>query len=271
MRPANQLRQSSHTRYFLHCWSFQHLIAGLAFLDAWHLPRCGYSKEIVMNFRLVAAAAAVSGMVGTMTAQAADLPMAPAPMPKADIYAPISNWAGLHVGLQGGYAWGSSIETTFGNNTSPSGLFGGANIGYDFDLTNNWIFGVEADANIGDIKDSVVPAFGPSSVEQKLDYFGTVRGRLGYAMGSNLFYGTAGWAWGHGVRSAVGTPVASNSQSLSGWTVGAGIEHAFTPNVIGRLQYLYTDYGTANYNLGLGNVPVSLTTNAVSLGVNFKF
>jgi outer membrane immunogenic protein len=225
-----------------------------------------------MSSRLIAAAAAAFGMVGTMAAQAADLPTAQAPMAKADIYAPVSSWAGLHVGLQGGYAWGSAPDgSVFHNNTSPAGIFGGANIGYDFDLTNNWIFGVEADANIGDIKDSMVPIFGPSSIEQKLDYFGTVRGRLGYAMGSNLLYGTAGWAWGHSVRSGVGLPLASDSNSLSGWTVGAGVEHAFTPNVIGRLQYLYTDYGTANYNLGLGNFPVGLTTSTLSLGVNFKF
>jgi outer membrane immunogenic protein len=225
-----------------------------------------------MNYRLIAAAAAAFGMVGTMAAQAADLPMAQ-PAPKADIYAPMPafSWAGFHVGLQGGYAWGSSHESPHNNNTSPAGLFGGANIGYDFDLTNNWIFGVEADANVGDIKDSMAPAFGPSSVEQKLDYFGTVRGRLGYAMGSNLFYGTAGWAWGHGVRTPVGGGLTADSQSLSGWTAGAGIEHAFTPNLIGRLQYLYTDYGTTNYDLGFGATPVSLSTSTLSVGVNFKF
>ena len=225
-----------------------------------------------MNLRFVMAAAAAFSLVGPVAASAADLP-AVQPPPTADIYSPqpVFNWAGPHVGLQGGYAWGTANEATFGNNTSPAGIFGGANIGYDFAMTPNWILGVEADANIGDISDSMVPLFGPSSVTQKLDYFGTVRGRLGYAMGSNLFYGTAGWAWGHGVRSAVGTPLASNSQSLTGWTVGAGIEHAFTPNVVGRLQYLYTDYGTVNYNLGLGNIPVSLTTNSLSLGINLKF
>jgi outer membrane immunogenic protein len=100
-----------------------------------------------------------------------------------------------------------------------------------------------------------------------------VRGRIGYAFGSNLIYGTGGWAWGHGVRSATifGTS-GSTSQSLSGWTAGAGIEHAFTPNVIGRLQYLYTDYGTDSYNVfGFGGVPVSLTTSDLSLGINLKF
>jgi outer membrane immunogenic protein len=224
-----------------------------------------------MSNRMILLAASAAVLLGVSAANAADLYQPPPA--SSPVYAPTPafSWAGLHVGLQGGYAWGSSSEPTFGNNTSPAGIFGGANIGYDFTLTPNWIVGIEADANIGGIKDSVVPAFGPSSIEQKLDYFGTVRGRLGYAMGSNLFYGTAGWAWGHGVRSGVGTPVASDSQSLSGWTVGAGIDHAFTPNLIGRVQYLYTDYGTANYNLGLGSLPVSLTTSTLSIGLNYKF
>lgn len=227
-----------------------------------------------MNSRLLLTAAAAFGVFGAGAASAADLspPQAPAPATTyAPAPAPYVNWGGLHIGVQGGYAWGTSDEKTFGNNTSPSGAFGGANIGYDWAVHNNWILGIETDANIGDVTDSVTPSFGPSSVEQKLDYFGSVRGRLGYAVGDNLFYGTGGWAWGHGVRSATGGGLGSDSQSLSGWTLGAGIEHAFSPNVIGRVQYLYTDYGTANYNLGAGNVPVSLSTNTVSIGLNYKF
>lgn len=222
---------------------------------------------------LLTAAAAALGLAGAGAASAADLPAPMAPTTASPIYspAPAFNWGGLHIGAQGGYGWGTSDESTFGNNTSPTGGFGGVNIGYDWALHNNWVVGVEADANIGDLNDSVVPAFGPSSIEQKLDYFGTARGRLGYAFGDNLVYGTGGWAWGHGVRSASGGGIGSDSQSLSGWTVGAGLEHAFSSNLVGRVQYLYTDYGTTNYNLGLGNVPVSLTTNTVSVGLNLKF
>ena len=206
-----------------------------------------------MSSRVLLTAAAAFGLFGAGAASAADLPAPMAPSTASPIYspAPAFNWGGLHIGVQGGYGWGTSDESTFGNNTSPTGGFGGANIGYDWAIHNNWILGVEADANIGDLNDSVVPAFGPSSIEQKLDYFGTVRGRIGYALGDNLLYGTGGWAWGHGVRSASGGGLTSDSQSLSGWTAGAGIEHAFSSNVVGRLQYLRRKKGLSGFTATL--------------------
>ena len=222
-----------------------------------------------MDLRLTLVAAAALGIVSADTANAADLPEIVQP-PAAPAYTPNFDWAGPHMGLQVGGVWGSA-NTSFGNpdDTSPVGGFAGANIGYDFVLHNNWILGVEADANFSNASDTQAPTF--YSYTQKLDYFGTLRGRIGYAFGSNLIYGTGGWAWGHGARSAnIFGFNPSDTQSLSGWTIGAGIEHEFTPNVIGRLQYLYTDYGTANYNMG-PTVPVSLTTSTLSMGINLKF
>ena len=222
------------------------------------------------------AAAAAFVLAGYGAANAADLPAPGRPVPAAPA-ASYVDWGGLHIGLQAGGVWGTA-NTSFGivspDNTSPTGGFGGANIGYDFDLHNNWIIGVEADANFSTASDSGQGIFigPPYSFEQKLDYFGTLRGRVGYAFGNNLFYGTGGWAWGHGTRSvdAFGFN-SSDKQSLSGWTIGAGVEHEFTPNVIGRLQYLYTDYGTTNYTIFNTSIPVSLTTSTLSLGINLKF
>ena len=223
-----------------------------------------------MKSRMVLAAMAAFGLLGAGAAYAADLPAPMAPMAPPQVS--YGNWGGLHMGLQVGGVWGTANEGIFGDNTSPVGGFAGGNIGYDFTLHNNWILGVEADANFSNASDSGSGGGGFYTFEQKLDYFGTLRGRIGYAVGSNLFYGTGGWAWGHGTRN-VAFPFGtfSDKQSLSGWTLGAGVEHEFTPNVIGRMQYLYTDYGTANYNiLGLP-VPVSMNTSTLSLGINLKF
>lgn len=230
-----------------------------------------------MNLRLSLVAAAALGILSATAANAADLPEIVQP-PATPAYAPNFDWAGAHVGLLVGGVWGTADEGIFGDNTSPTGGFAGANIGYDFTLHNNWILGVEADANFSNASDSSSALFfgGPATYtfEQKLDYFGTVRGRLGYAMGSNLFYGTGGWAWGHGTRTVsfpFGIGTFSDKQSLSGWTIGAGVEHVFTPNVIGRLQYLYTDYGTTNFNIAGTPIPVSITTSTLSMGINLKF
>ena len=177
------------------------------------------------------------------------------------------------MGLQAGAVWGTANESFFLDNTSPTGGFAGGNIGYDFVLHDNWLLGIEADANFSNASDSgSTTGFLAHTFEQKLDYFGTLRARIGYAMGSNLFYGTGGWAWGHGTRSVdFGFVNSSDKQSLSGWTIGAGVEHMFTPKVIGRLQYLYTDYGTANYTILGTPVPVSTTTSTLSMGINLKF
>ena len=151
-----------------------------------------------MNLRLSLVAAAALGIVSAAAANAADLPEIVQP-PATPAYTPNFDWAGPHIGLQAGGLWGTA-NTSFGlsspDNTSPAGGFAGGNIGYDFVVHKNWILGVEADANFSNASDSGSAPFfiGTYSYEQKLDYFGTVRGRIGYAFGSNMIYGTGGWA-----------------------------------------------------------------------------
>ncbi len=225
-----------------------------------------------MRSWLLPAAVVACSLAGTGAANAVDSQASGEPVaaPPAASYV---NWGGLHIGVQAGGLWGTAHEDLVDDTIRPTGAFGGGNFGYDFALRNNWLFGIEADANLSNAGASGTQPFILSTIgyDLKLDYFGTVRGRLGYAVGNNVIYGTGGWAWGQGTRSL---PVLSFSddQFLSGWTIGAGIDHMFTPNVIGRLQYLYTDYGSASYSIvGGETLPVRLTTNTLSLGVNLKF
>jgi outer membrane immunogenic protein len=101
---------------------------------------------------------------------------------------------------------------------------------------------------------------------------------LGFAVDHWLFFGTGGWAWGSWNTSyaLTGTaPFFTNSvNSHSGWTAGAGVEYAFTNNLIGRLEYRYTDLGSATYvdtasnSSELGN---KVTINDFRAGLSFKF
>jgi outer membrane immunogenic protein len=97
-------------------------------------------------------------------------------------------------------------------------------------------------------------------------WFGTVRGRAGYAMNNVLFYGTGGFAYGGG-RVEIGP--FTESQTHIGWTVGAGLEVGLTPNWSAKAEYLY---------IRLQNEPYSLTginhgfqSNVFRLGVNYRF
>src|SRR5215475_6180515 len=87
-------------------------------------------------------------------------------------------WNGLYGGINGGGG-----ESTNGGDLSPSGGFGGGQIGYNwqglFGLSSSWVLGIEADIQGSGISDSAV--IGNTSVESSLNWFGTVRGRVGYA------------------------------------------------------------------------------------------
>ena len=154
-----------------------------------------------MLHRVILTAASVVAL--TAAANAADMYRPSAGGYKDVPYVGV-NWSGLYVGVNGGYATdasniGSKIGAPF--DISPAGAFGGGQIGYNFQR-GNIVFGVEADIQGGSITDSKT-ATGtifnlPASltIKSTLDWFGTVRGRLGYAFDRTLVYGTAGLAYG---------------------------------------------------------------------------
>ena len=171
------------------------------------------------------------------------------------------NWSGLYVGVNGGYGFDSSnIGSTIGGayNISPEGAFGGGQIGYNVQR-GNFVFGVEADIQGGDIKDSKTVSVtngGVSAslgINSSLDYFGTVRARAGYAFDRTLVYATGGLAYGQitdGIDAGLAVAgVGSASVSLkkstdaTGYVVGGGVEHKFAPNWSGKVEYQYIDLG----------------------------
>jgi outer membrane immunogenic protein len=261
-----------------------------------------------MTTILLAAAAASISIVNS--ASAADMPVKyKAPPPPVVT----CTWCGFYAGINGGGAWfddGSAIvnETQngvrFTQGTWPgtgnfgalrgSGGFGGGQIGYNWQRTQ-WVFGVEADIEGAGIRGStaatlpyiVAPNTVTVGVTERIDWFGTVRGRLGYAWNSFLLYGTGGFAYGD-VRTNIAysdtlgfSALGANTSTRAGYVVGAGGEWAIAPQWSVKLEYQYINLGhqTTNAVEFLAGAPTAFAVNTttrddfhtVRVGVNYKW
>jgi outer membrane immunogenic protein len=229
---------------------------------------------------IVGALALVAGgqVVAASHAVAADLPY-PRPVPQAPAAylppPPVYSWTGLYVGVNGGGAIGTSnfLDPVFGNSGSfnISGALVGGQIGANYQI-NQFVLGIEGDGDWQNL-DATTNSGSCAGVgcETKSNWLATVRGRAGYAWDRVLFYGTGGAAFANVQAAAGALPFASSTQV--GWTAGAGIEYAFSPNWSAKVEYLYV--GLPNASCGLANcgstTTVSLNENVIRGGFNFKF
>jgi outer membrane immunogenic protein len=277
----------------------------------------------------------VVGLIGTH-AFAADMAVKAPPPPPAP--APVYSWTGWYVGLNAGGGWGgdgidnsltpgacnrsaaecaavfASLNAVLGGSFDihPSGFIGGGQIGYNYQ-NGVFVWGIETDFQGADVKGSastavsvVPPGFptvlvtGTGTGSEKLDWFGTLRGRLGWTPTPPLLvYATGGLAYGHvqtdasfsgqtfisGTQLTTGSTAISQSDTRAGWTLGGGLEWMFAPQWSVKAEYLYYDLGTVTLNqtftlLGVGN-PRNINDNIQSVahykgniarvGLNYKF
>lgn len=264
---------------------------------------------------------------------AADLPSRRAPPVYVPPPVPVFTWAGPYIGLNAGYAFTDNQGTrTIGNNgpgAAPTqapfntdtvtnvttgrrtpfisqgarGFTGGLQIGYNYQMPGiaGVVVGVEADAAYTDLRNSsnfLSTQADPSTFRQRLQYLGTVRGRVGYAFDRILIYGTGGFAYGGSNASA---SFFSNSTGAlayfgrtnrieTGYAYGGGVEYALPTTsfvnflnssaVTIKAEYIHYDLGSRAVlvnNTGLATVNGSYTTrfrnegNLVRAGLNFKF
>ena len=213
-------------------------------------------------------------------ALAADLPRrASAPAP---VYAaPVFTWSGFYVGAQVGYGWTKDkftvvtpAATPF--ELAPKGVRGGLHVGYNWQ-TGAFVYGLEGDLEFANARDSETrQIILPVLVGSRLGTQGSVRVRLGYAFDRTLLYVTGGLA-GASLKQSVrnGAAVATNSGTEYGYTVGAGVEYAFTNNLSARIEYRYTDYGsTRGRGTLLGqaiNSSIKTTDSAIRVGLTYRF
>ena len=214
-------------------------------------------------------------------AQAADLGVPRAPVAAA-VVAPVFSWNGVYIGVQAGYSWGHATATqyTAGTNTiidvsrySPNGFVGGVHIGYNHQI-NNFVLGLEADLEGAGINGRFTYLNG-DVWRSRISVQGSVRARLGVAVDRALLYVTGGVALSNLQDSAIDAAGVSASRSgRAGWTAGAGVEYAFTPNWTARVEYRYTDYGSRRFNLApAAGTDASFRNNnhTVRLGVSYLF
>jgi outer membrane immunogenic protein len=216
--------------------------------------------------RLLLAGVALS--VAT-AASAADMQARPyTKAPPATVVAAY-NWSGFYIGAMGGYGWGTNAG---------SGGFGGGTVGYNWQLPGSqFVFGVEVDAAGASIKDSVTGDFGvgvPLTLDSKINSFGSVTGRAGFAMDAALLYAKGGYAWANNKTtvSALGMTLDSDSHTHSGYTLGGGIEYMFAPNWSAKGEYMFTSLGGETYNLLGGQLDSgNIDFHSIKVGVNYHF
>lgn len=257
--------------------------------------------------KLIVATGVVLGLSVAASA-APKKPLPPPPLP------PAWSWTGFYIGGNVGYSWGNSNTTV--NFFDPTGLLGsaqssfgmpgfvgGGQIGYNWQVTN-WVWGVETDiAGSGERGSAVYTctvamcSIGPitDSLSQKIEWFGTSRGRVGFLWTPDvLIYATGGAAYGEvktteAIAGPGGTGTLGFNTTRLGWTVGTGAEgHIAGSNWTWQVQYLYIDLGhvsgsggTTVVTSGVGFCDTHvcqltpafnshITDNVLTLGVNYK-
>ena len=263
---------------------------------------------------MLSARVAVAGVLAILAGRdacAADLPRkAPTIVPAA------LSWTGFYVGIHAGYSWGRwDGALTFDPGTGPvqvfdpsnhtidaTGWLAGGQIGFNYQL-GSFVFGPEADVSWTNLKgENAFRTIGLNNfswtISNRLDWFGTVRGRVGIAADRFLVYGTGGVAFGQtkGNEVVTGfegqgfpvtgqvTAIASASENHIGWTAGGGVEWMFSPSFSFKVEYLYVDLGSADYHY-TGSIvitvppaphttdsfPADLAFHIVRAGVNYRF
>ena len=228
-------------------------------------------------FRVAAAALCLL----SRTAIAADLPSRLAPPPTYE--APFS-WTGILVGVHAGYSFGRDQTGEYATQT------GGLIASYRYGM-NSPLIGVNLGANYqigavvlgaeGDV--DVLSASGGNDnsggkIRAHRDWEASLRGRLGYAFGPALVYATGGAAFTQAAYNYY-NPLNNQSEgprvNRMGYTVGGGVDYAFTDHISARLEYRYTDFGLSRYVgmsafLGATGTQNS-TAQALRAGVNYRF
>lgn len=205
------------------------------------------------------------------SALAADLPTRKAP-PVPYVAPPLFTWTGFYIGANGGGGF-ASMDHSDGVFHGPSGGLGGVTAGYNYQM-NQFVLGLEGDFDWGDISSRrTLDPFG-SFGKINMDEFATARVRAGMAFDRSLVYLTGGYAGGE-VHSRLfdGTTATFTSSDAwrNGYAIGAGIEYAFTPNISGKAEYLFSQLGGSGLATPTYGGRTALDISLIRAGINYRF
>ena len=171
-------------------------------------------------------------------------------LPPAPELPALYSWTGFYAGLQGGYAWGSNkvrIDAAGGGfapirfRAGEDTAFGGAHGGFNYQL-GGIVLGIEGDVEALNSR-SRFDGIGLSARVSQ-DWQGSARARLGLAFDRLMVYGTGGVSFTEYERRVfTAGPLSERLISArTGWTIGTGVNFAFTDHLILGAEYRYTDF-----------------------------
>jgi outer membrane immunogenic protein len=243
-----------------------------------------------MSLRAILTGLTVTVCAATV-ANAADFGTGPGSLKDAPYVEVPWNWAGFYGGWTAGYGTGDSRNFVTNNNNphgwasnNPDGVLVGGTIGYNYQYAPNWIIGAEADLSWSGMQGNQhMYIYDGHDWSGGWDGFGTIRGRIGYAIGRTLIYGTGGIAFLHSNEVVVGNDADETNFGqgwYTGYVIGAGVEHAFTDRLSAKLEFLYAD-GFDTQSGKTGTVSQTQSTqyykhdvgslDIVRVGLNYKF
>lgn len=159
------------------------------------------------------------------------------------------DWAGLRVGVFGGYG-----------RLGGDGALAGASLGYDWRF-DDVLVGVEGDLAGGGLDAR------RSGGRYEIDAFGSIRARVGYAFDRFVVYGTAGVAFASADYARNGR---SDDATQMGWTAGFGLEAHLFGRLSAKVEYLYVDLDRKTYAVD-GDVGIAASGGQVRVGLNYRF
>ncbi len=220
------------------------------------------------------------GEAADLTAQQQSVPL---PLKAPFAGAVPSMWTGIYVGghigyIDAGSAWtsapGIGVPAIAGSkdvydNDGPVGpMFGGLQAGYNYVFPSQLMLGIETDVSFPNHVSGTQP-LSPTpasqfSVEDKVEFFGTARARVGWASDNWLIYATGGLAFDRDLitrtqlagtaLAGTATPGDEDSQYVTrlGWTIGLGTEFKVAQNWSLKLEYLFMDFDSKSVSFPLG-------------------
>lgn len=198
---------------------------------------------------------------------------------------PTYDWSGVYIGVQAGYGWGSNDYSALGSATDfdSDGFAGGLTAGVNWQ-NGAFVYGIEADISYSDIDGNFrgpntgfIPC-ADAGCTADIEWFGTGRARLGYAVGNLLPYVTGGFGVGRleGTADSQGCDLpgsCSYDDTEFGWTAGAGVEWGLTQQISVKAEYLHIDFESPGFNNApSGDARVDdIALDTVRIGVNYRF